>query len=125
MRKNAGFTLVELIVVMVIAAILASIAIPTYREAVRKSNRRAAQAEMMQISNLERQFFVANRTYATQAQLNYTLPPELTGKYTFAITTTNGPPPGYTINFTAVGTQAADGNLSLTSEGVKGPSGKW
>ena len=34
-------------------------------------------------------------------------------------------PPGFTIDFTAVGVQAGDGNLSLTSAGVKGPAGKW
>jgi type IV pilus assembly protein PilE len=125
MKKSAGFTLVELIVVMLIVAIIASIAIPGYRDAVRKSNRRAAQAEMMDLVNRERQYFIANRTFGTHTDLNYTLPPELTGKYTAAITTTNGPPPGFTITFTAVGVQTPDGPLSLTSEGVKTPANKW
>ena len=33
-----------------------------------------------------------------------------------------GPPPNFTITFTATGGQAGDGNLTLTSEGVKGPA---
>jgi type IV pilus assembly protein PilE len=125
MKKSKGFTLIELVIVMVIVGILASIAIPTYRESIRKSNRRAAQAAMMEIANRERQWFVANRAFATKAELGYTLPTEVTGKYTYTITLAAGPPPGFTINFTAVGVQAGDGNLSLTSAGVKGPAGKW
>ena len=89
---------------MIIVAILAAIAIPAYRDSIRKSNRRAAQSVMMDMANREQQYFVANRAFGTAAQVGCTsLPPEVTGKYTCAITTTAGPPPGFTITFTAVG----------------------
>lgn len=122
MKKSAGFTLTELLVVIIIAAILASLAIPSYREAVRRSDRRAAQAAMMEISNRERQYFLANRVYADHDELGFTLPTELTGKYTFAIVPDDDPP-GFLITFTAVGPQAADGKLTLDSNGAK--TGKW
>jgi type IV pilus assembly protein PilE len=34
-------------------------------------------------------------------------------------------PPNFTITFTATGTQASDGNLTLNSEGVKTPAEEW
>ena len=126
MKRQSGFTLLELMIVLVIVGILASIAIPSYRDSIRKGNRRAAQAVIMYIANRERQYFMANRTFADEGALNYTLPAEVAGKYTFTITPDDGPPPTFTIDFTAVGSQAADGDLSLTSEGVKGPTPeKW
>ena len=126
MKRQSGFTLVELMIVVIVVAVLAAIAIPSYRDSVRKGNRRAAQAVMMDIANRERQYFLANREYADHTSLNYSLPEDVAGKYTFTITPDAGPPPSFQIDFTAVGAQADDGNLSLTSDGEKGPDPeKW
>jgi type IV pilus assembly protein PilE len=123
MKKQAGFTLVELVIAMVIVAILASIALPSYRDAVRKSDRRAAQAAMMHIANLQHQYFVANRTYGSKDDLGYELPPEVSGKYTLAIVPSDGPPPDFTITMTAA--DAKEAELSLDSAGKKEPEDKW
>jgi type IV pilus assembly protein PilE len=125
MKTQKGITLIELVVVILIIGILASIAVPSYREYVMRGHRRAAQAAMMEIATQERQYFVANRVFATAAQLGYSLPPEVDRNYDYTITVGVGAVPSFTINFTAVGAQAADGNLSLTSAGVKSPASKW
>ena len=125
MMKHKGFTLIELMITLVIIAVLAAIALPSYRASVIKGNRRAAQSTMMDIVNREQQYFVANRGYADQTQLGYGLPPEVSANYTYTLTLVGGPPPGFTMTFTAIGGQATDGNLSLTSEGVKTPADKW
>ena len=127
MKRQSGFTLLELMIVLVVVGILASIAIPSYRDSIRKSNRRAAQAVLMDIANRERQYFIANRAFADEGELNYALPAEVAGKYTFTVTPDNAAtPPNFVIDFTAVGSQAADGDLSLNSEGEKGPTPeKW
>jgi type IV pilus assembly protein PilE len=125
MRKSRGFTLIELMVALLIVAILAGIAVTTYRESVKRGNRRAAQAAMMDIVNLEHQYFAANRTYASKADLGYSPTPEVSANYTFDIALDAGPPPGFTVTFTATGGQASDGNLSIDSDGVKTPTDKW
>lgn len=125
MKSQKGFTLIEVMVAVVIVAILATIAIPSYREYVIRSHRRAAQAAMMEIATQQQQYFVANRAYATAAQLGYALPPEVDEYYDYSVTLSAGPPPAFTIDFTATGSQASDGDLALTSEGVKTPTAKW
>jgi type IV pilus assembly protein PilE len=126
MKTRKGFTLIELIVAVTIVAILAAIAIPSYREYVIRGHRRAAQAAMMDIATRQQQFFVANRAYAgSVTDLGYVLPTEVSENYTAAVAAVTGPPPGFTITFTPQAGQASDGALTLNSNGVKGPAGKW
>jgi len=115
-----------MLVVVVIVAILATMAIPSYREYVIRSHRRAAQAAMAEIATRELQYFAANRAYADTSELGYALAPEVSEYYSFTVTPAlSGSVPSFTVNFTAIGTQASDGNLALTNEGVKTPAGKW
>jgi type IV pilus assembly protein PilE len=126
MRKRSGFSLIELMIALAIIAILASIAIPSYRQYLIRSNRRAAQASLMDIANREHQYFVANRAYADDAELGYALPTDVSEHYTFDIVPDNASsPPIFTITFTPQGGQAGDGDLTLNSEGEKTPPEKW
>lgn len=131
MKKHKGFTLIELMITILVVAILASIAIPSYRQYVIRANRTAAQAVMMEIATRQQQFFVANRVYAEGDEaandLGFSLPPEVADNYDFDIVADPGPPPGFEITFTpkADSGQAGDVVLGLNSEGVKEPEGKW
>ena len=128
LNRQRGFTLVELMIALVIIGVLMAVAIPNYREYLVRSKRSAAQAEMMDIANREQQYLLANRAYATKTQLQaggYSLPSDISSYYSYEITLGTGAMPSFTLTFDAIGTQASDGDLTLTSEGVKGPDGKW
>jgi type IV pilus assembly protein PilE len=125
MKRQKGFTLIELMVVVTIVAILGAIALPSYREYVKRGHRRAAQSAMMDIVNRQQQFFVANRTYAATADLCPSVPADVAGNYTCAVALDAGPPPGFTVTFTPQGSQAPDATLSVNDQGKKLPVDKW
>jgi type IV pilus assembly protein PilE len=125
-----GFTLIELMITVAIIAILAAVAYPSYTKHVQKSNRRAAQAQMLEIANREQQYLLANRSFATKTQLTsggYTLPTQLSPIYDWDVTVGASTVPAFTVTFTPISgrPQASDGTLTYTHDGQKGPAAKW
>ena len=128
--KQRGFTLIELMVVVIIVAVLTAIALPAYNNQIVRSNRAAAQAEMMSIANLQQQYLLSNRSYMSQAQLiatGYVMDPDVAKNYDNppTISLGTGTVPTYTLTFVANGRQASDGNLTLNEQGVGTPAAKW
>ena len=120
--KQRGFTLIELMVVVIIVAVLLAIALPAYQNQVRRGNRAAAQAEMLSIANLQQQYLLSNRAYMNQAELNatgYVMDPDVARNYDNppTITLGAGTVPSYTLRFVPKGPQSVDGWLELNSEG--------
>ena len=63
-RKALGFTLIEVLVVVVIISVLAAIAIPAFNDQIRKSRRADVQGKMEDIRLRLERFRVDNPTYA-------------------------------------------------------------
>jgi type IV pilus assembly protein PilE len=124
-RRRKGFTLIELMITVAIIGILASIAYPSYTAHVRKSNRAAAQAHLMEIAQRQSQYVMDNRAYGSLAEISVTTPSSVSDYYTITVTPVAGPPPSYTATATAKGSQLADGNLTIDHTGAKTPPGKW
>jgi len=117
----AGFTLVELMVVIVVAAILIVIAVPSYMNQTLKSHRTDAKTALLDLAGREERFMSTNGIYSALASdLGYSALPQTlsTGDYiigaptiTAAVAptaTTSGTPAAFTITATATGTQTKD-----------------
>lgn len=61
--RDGGFTLTELLVVMVIGAVLVSIAIPAYTSQVQKSRRTDARTAVLDLASREERFYSTNTAY--------------------------------------------------------------
>jgi type IV pilus assembly protein PilE len=59
----SGFTLIELMVTVVIAAILAAIALPSYQSYIKKSQLRAAQNDLVALSLVFENYYQRNLSY--------------------------------------------------------------
>ena len=60
LRKHQGFTLIELMIVVAVIGILASIAYPSYREYVAKSRRAEAKTVLLSAQQWMERFYTEN-----------------------------------------------------------------
>jgi type IV pilus assembly protein PilE len=91
-RAAGGFTLIELMVVVVIATLLLSIAVPSYMSQVRQSRRTEAKNAVLELAGREERFFATNGVNYSQlaADLGYTALPAVrvgSGYYNLSVCT--------------------------------------
>lgn len=134
MRKNrmGGFTLIELMIVVLIVGILAAIAMPSYQRYVLRSHRTVAINALLDMGSREARYYSANNVYTASLTgatgLGYASDPapvpDATTPYYQLSAAINGN--SFTLTAQAVGNQVNDvecGDFTYTGLGVKGISG--
>ncbi len=114
-KGRKGFTLLELLIVIVIVGILASVAITNYPRMVRKAKVAEADGVLGAMRGAEMRYFAENYAYtATSTNLDITIPTSVYFNYTAAA---NG-----TVTATGKGTMAGV-KVILTVGGARNVSG--
>ncbi|MDH3469026.1 MAG: prepilin-type N-terminal cleavage/methylation domain-containing protein, partial [Gammaproteobacteria bacterium] len=68
MRVVRGFTLIELMVVIVVASVLMAIAVPSYFDQVKRARRADAREALSDLATRQEQFFLDNKAYTNVSQ---------------------------------------------------------
>lgn len=125
-----GFTLIEVMITVAIVAVLAAVALPSYRNYTIRASRAAAQAELMDLASLQEKIFLNSSAYTANVTAGYTGNATgglgktggttKDGKYTITASVGTG---STTYTLTAApqagSSQAGDGNLSITESGKR------
>ncbi|MFR0692512.1 type IV pilin protein [Enterobacterales bacterium AE_CKDN230030158-1A_HGKHYDSX7] len=125
MNKSKGFTLIELMITVVLIAILAGIAYPSYQSYTIRANRTEGITLLNDAAARQERFFSQNNQYATTtAQLGMTSATSRNNLYQLAINRPNTSQ--YTLTAQPIGSQTQDttcGSFTLDQAGVRGAAG--
>ena len=131
-RRHTGFTLIELMITVVVIAILASFAFPSYTRYMTRMHRAQAQSYLMQVAQREHQYFLDSREYASQATILalQPVPADVSEQYSVSV----GPdaptiPPSFLVSATpragALQAKYNEPTLSIAQDGTRTPPDLW
>ncbi|QIR15196.1 type IV pilin protein [Shewanella aestuarii] len=129
MKYRQGFTLIEVMITVVIVGILASIAYPNYTQYVARGARADALAGLMNVSNLQEQYYLDHRAYTDDmTKLGLSADPWLVENKHYKIDSAiNGA--SFVLTATAESIQAGRDpdckKIELSSTGAKSPEECW
>jgi type IV pilus assembly protein PilE len=123
-KKNSGFTLIEVLIVVAILGILMSIAVPAYTEYIVRAHRATAQQFLLDVAQRQEQYLLDNRQYATAlgagaGGLGMVVPADVSPYYNnpdFTGVNNAATPPAFLLFMSPkAGKMSADGNLVINN----------
>lgn len=121
---QSGFTLIEVMIVVVIIGILAAIAYPSYDEYVKRANRSEGQALLNDAAARQERYFAQNNAYITSSdELSKLGLRTETGKYKLQVAKGAKGDGGYLLTALQQFGDSKCGNLTLNAMGKKGRTG--
>ena len=121
-RQQNGFTLIELMIVVVIVAVLLAVALPGYQSYVLRTNRTAAQADMLAAAQAMEKLYTVNFSYEA-AVAGTTFPNEgpidaTVKRYDYSFPADPNAT-SYVLRATPKGAQAGDGIMEINHLGQR------
>ncbi len=126
--KAKGFTLIEMMIVVVVIAILSSLAVPAYQRYVQQSRRAQAINAIQHVASLEEQYYFSHGTYTDNAANELgVISPTSEGDYDVSVVVAANPA-SFTITAqpAAAGKQLSDHEcetFTLTNTGLQNATG--
>jgi len=125
-----GFTLIELMIVVLVIGILAAVAIPAYQNYVTRAARTKATRALLNLAGTEERYFYSKNTYTKDlTQLGITKPycvDSCSDARFYTVTIPSASSTDYTLEADPGGTQKTQdtqcGTLTLNRAGVKTPA---
>ncbi len=129
MKKQLGFTLVELMVVVAIIAILAAVAIPAFQHQAMESRRADAKSALLDLATREERYYANNNVYTsaasslygTGASLPLQVPTGSTPDYQISVSIPSSTTPAFALSASPMNLQVGDacGTYQLDNTGAQ------
>jgi len=124
-RRPSGFSLIELMIVLVIVAILLAIAVPSYRRYVIRGNRVDAQRTLVDLAGRQERYYYTNNAYTTSLSNLGSADTAAGTNYTVGVASASTT--AFVVQAVPLGKQLAQdkqcSKITLSNTGVQGSTG--
>jgi type IV pilus assembly protein PilE len=119
MIKQNGFTLIEIMIVVAIIGILATIAYPSYQDSIKAAKRSECMGVVLELAQALERGHTESMTYVGVDVTEYAKCPLQGSEVSYNLAITGQSRTYYKITATPIGLMADDGSLSLDANGNK------